>query len=491
LPLDHNQVKEIIHHIADINAGMCSITETQIEEEEHDHMREVLVGLMTMHEDLQYENKIRAESQEALATINKALRIEKDKLLETRISKEYSTKRIHDATEAVMAIGGRNFENKMEVSPEGDEFDGLAIGLNMLSEELEASTISIDYLNDILDSQSDILIVTDDKGDVKFHNTAATKKLGKIYGQTIFHIIQTLRPKIDIHLLEKKFSTLLSEKSKDKRFKILIKSIIGEELPLDISISIMRYTKGVIIVGRNMSERIRSENERRKLVSQLYTANSELKEMMYILSHDLKAPLRGVSTLSDWIYEDLQGKVDETTNKNLILLSNRVKKMYSLLEGILSYSKIGNNVYNKEEINLSYLIRELFDTLENKNNIKIIFDTELPIIHNYKTQFIQLFQNLISNGIKYIDKPEGKINIGHTEKSNFWQFYVQDNGPGINIKNHEKIFKIFQTLQKSESFENSGIGLSIVKKIVSQNNGKIWVESELTKGTTFFFTIQK
>ncbi|MDH5366824.1 MAG: ATP-binding protein [Cyclobacteriaceae bacterium] len=491
MKLDQSQVKKIIEHIADINAGECNITNNQVEQENNILMRDVLAGLLVMHEDLKHENTQRKNAQNKLSELNEILLLEKNKLLETRISKEYSSKRIKDAIRLVMLIGARNFSEKMSVSSEGDEFDGLAVGLNMLGEELESSSISIDYLNDVLDSVTEVLMVTDNKGQIILFNTAAKYNFGNIDGKKVIEAFNSFQPEINSILEEKALIKLILEKQKVKRFEIIVNNIKGESIPLEISISPMKNNKGLVIIGRNISERKYAEKEREKLLSQLYNSNDELKEMMYIVSHDLKAPLRGISTLSDWIIEDLEGKVDESVNENLIRLSNRVTKMYHLLEGILGYSKIGNEFSRKEEFDLNQLIHELIETLENKNNVKIIFDTSLPTLNASKIHFIQLFQNLISNAIKYIDKPEGRINIGCSEKPQFWQFYVKDNGCGIEKKQHEKIFKIFQTLHKTESFENTGIGLSIVKKIVTQNNGEVWIESELTKGTTFFFTIQK
>ena len=124
-------------------------------------------------------------------------------------------------------------------------------------------------------------------------------------------------------------------------------------------------------------------------------------------------------------------------------------------------------------------------------NIEITIEDDLPTIICETTQIMQLFQNLLSNAVKYIDKPEGKIRIGCAEQEGFWKFSVADNGPGIEQKHYDRIFKLFQTLAPREGVESTGIGLSIVKKIAELNGGKAWLESEIGKGSTFFFTLQK
>jgi signal transduction histidine kinase len=124
-------------------------------------------------------------------------------------------------------------------------------------------------------------------------------------------------------------------------------------------------------------------------------------------------------------------------------------------------------------------------------NIEITVEDKLPVLMCEKTQIVQIFQNLINNAIKYMDKPIGQIKVNCTEEDYFWKFGVTDNGPGIHHRHTEKIFKIFQTLSPRDGIESTGIGLSIVKKLVELNNGRVWVESDVGQGSTFFFTLPK
>ncbi|MEO0293163.1 MAG: two-component regulator propeller domain-containing protein [candidate division WOR-3 bacterium] len=228
----------------------------------------------------------------------------------------------------------------------------------------------------------------------------------------------------------------------------------------------------------------------RELEKKVAERTKELESFAYIVSHDLKAPLRSINQLSEWIIEDYYEKLDEKGKENLKLLKDRTLRMNNMIQGILEYSRIGRTEGEVEKVDLNSLVKETIEILSPPKNIKIKIENKLPIYMADRTRLIQIFQNLLSNAIKYIDKPKGIIKIGCTEEKNYWKFSISDNGPGIDKKYHEKIFEIFQTLGNKKE-ESTGIGLTIVKKIVELYKGKIWVESKLGKGTTFFFTLPK
>ena len=145
----------------------------------------------------------------------------------------------------------------------------------------------------------------------------------------------------------------------------------------------------------------------------------------------------------------------------------------------------------KVKVNLKDLVAEVIDTLAPPENIEITVENELPEIACEEIRITQIFQNLLSNAVKYMDKPQGRIKIACAEENGFWRFSVADNGPGIEEKNFERIFRIFQTLSPRDEFESTGVGLTVVKKIVELYGGNIWVESNLGEGSTFFFTLPK
>lgn len=228
--------------------------------------------------------------------------------------------------------------------------------------------------------------------------------------------------------------------------------------------------------------------QQQSLLYDLETQNQELSDYAHMVSHDLKSPLRSIDSLTSWLREDYQTVLDKDGNNTLTLIRDNVEKMDTLINGILNYSTIAKNKIEFYDVDLDNLIFELLKSIDRPSQITI-FSQELPIVRGDKSRLQQLFQNLIDNAIKYNDKSKGKIEIGYEDKDDYWQFFVSDNGKGIEKSYFEKIFKTFEKLENNTS--STGIGLSIVKKVVELYGGKVWLESEIDKGTTFYFTLKK
>jgi signal transduction histidine kinase len=238
-----------------------------------------------------------------------------------------------------------------------------------------------------------------------------------------------------------------------------------------------------------IAERQRAEKALLRASQDLEIANTELKDFAYIVSHDLKAPLRAVSQLVGWLAADYAHAFDDEGKENLGLLLNRVTRMHNLIDSILHYSRLGRTRDEMTEVDLNRLVSEVIDMVSPPPHITVTVEDRLPIVRCEETRIQELFQNLLDNAIKYMDKPDGQIRIGCLQKDSHWQCRVSDNGPGIEEKYHEKIFQIFQTLQSRDEMESTGIGLTVVKKIVELHGGEVWIESRLGSGTTFFFTL--
>ncbi|MEN8262339.1 MAG: PAS domain S-box protein [Nitrospirota bacterium] len=234
-----------------------------------------------------------------------------------------------------------------------------------------------------------------------------------------------------------------------------------------------------------------AEERKTQLLKEVKSVNKELREFIYVVSHDLKSPLRAIGSLTNWISNDYANKLGKEGKEQLQLLVKRVMRMYALIEGILAYSKIEHVKEKKVKVNINELLEEVIDMTAPPENIKITFENELPSILCEKTRIMQVFQNLLSNAVGYMDKPQGLIKIGCIEDNSSWRFSIADNGPGIEEKYFEKIFKIFQTLSPPDKQEDTGVGLTIVKKIITMYGGKIWVKSKVGQGSTFFFTLPK
>jgi signal transduction histidine kinase len=247
-----------------------------------------------------------------------------------------------------------------------------------------------------------------------------------------------------------------------------------------------------IAARRQMEQALAKANEHLgETVRDLRRSNKELQDFAYVAAHDLRAPLRGIGTLADWIASDYADKFDEPGRQQLRLLKGRVTRLTDLINGILHYSEIGRVATRRELVDLNLLLPETISLLDPPPHVHVAVCGSLPSVVCEKVRLGQVFHNLIDNAIKYMDKPQGRVEIGCREDEGSWRFRVTDNGPGIEEKYFEKIFQMFQTLAPRDQRESTGIGLPIVKKIVELFGGRVWVESKPGEGATFFFTLPK
>lgn len=235
--------------------------------------------------------------------------------------------------------------------------------------------------------------------------------------------------------------------------------------------------------------REKAEREKEQVLKDLQKSNQELNDFAHVVSHDLKSPLRSMNTLVNWIKEDNKDFATEEINKNFDILLKRIDRMDLMINGILNYASIDKVGIVNKKIELQVIVDDILDSIHIPDHFSVTVKHKLPIVKGDSYKYIQLFQNLISNAVKYSDKEQGVIEIGCISKGKFWQFHVTDNGIGIPEKYQEKVFQIFQVLQESD--DSTGVGLSIVKKVVDFYNGKVWVESKVGEGTTFYFTLPK
>jgi PAS domain S-box-containing protein len=214
--------------------------------------------------------------------------------------------------------------------------------------------------------------------------------------------------------------------------------------------------------------------------------NQELDRFVYIVSHDLKAPLRGIANLTEWIEDDLGGQLPTENQKLLALMRAQVNRMDAMINGLLEYSKAGRVELTIESIDISALLAEILNFIEVPPGFKIKIDTQVTTLRTRRILLYQVLLNLISNAIKHHDRPDGQLEIGVYDLGDRYEFWVQDDGPGIPPEHRERIFEIFQTLKSSN--ESTGIGLSIVKKIVEAEGGTVEITSEVDVGSKFRFT---
>ncbi len=338
-----------------------------------------------------------------------------------------------------------------------------------------------DCINNVIKNMIDFLVVADPNGKINTTNEAALNLLGynrdELLNMTLENIISDEF---------KEESKTLIAKDQLTNYEVSLRSKDGQDIPVLLSGSVIRDKKSNVTA---MVYTAKDITERRKAQQQLQNVSLELKKFAYVVSHDLKAPLRGIGTLAEWISTDYTDKLDNEGKENLKLLMERVDRMQNLIDGVLQYSRIGRIEEEKVVVDLNKFVPEIIDSVAPPKNITITVENQLPEIECSRTRILQVFQNLLSNAVKYIDKPQGWIKIGCVEENNFWKFNITDNGCGIREENFERIFQLFQIVKPIDGSKSIGVGLTLVKKIIALYEGKIWVQSKISEGTTFFFTL--
>lgn len=238
--------------------------------------------------------------------------------------------------------------------------------------------------------------------------------------------------------------------------------------------------------AQDITQRKESENQLLEYAQTLEKTNKELDQFAYVVSHDLKAPLRAINNLSVWIQEDIEDSLTDETREQFGMLRGRVHRLEGLINGILDYSRAGRVKAEKKTIDVRGMVDEIIHSISIPDNYKIHIG-DIPTIYSEEVALSQVFSNFISNAVKYNDSDMPEISITCEDIGVFYQFSVADNGSGIEEKFHDRVFKIFQTLQARDTIESTGVGLAIVKKIVEESGGEVWVESKLGEGANFIF----
>lgn len=246
---------------------------------------------------------------------------------------------------------------------------------------------------------------------------------------------------------------------------------------------------GAVVTHETITERRRLEQQRAGLIAELQAANRELSDFAYVVSHDLKAPLRGISSLASWLISDFSDKLGDEGRGHVELIASRVKRLSVLIDAILAYSRAGRGREERATVALGPLVSNAIDLLAPPPHISVEVVGELPALTIEAVKAQQVFQNLLSNAIDFMDKPAGRVVVACVREGADWHFTVADNGPGIEPRHFERVFQLFQTLASRDELERTGVGLALVKKIVELEGGQVWIESIVGAGATFHFTL--
>ncbi|MEX1188643.1 MAG: PAS domain-containing protein [Bacteroidia bacterium] len=346
----------------------------------------------------------------------------------------------------------------------------------------------------LVQNSSDIITILNPTAEVLYESPAFYRAFGfkenEIVGKSAFDFIHAE----DIESVKNAFTKLILDASSSISVTFRFRKKDGNYIYLEaIGNNLLDAPgiNGIVINSRDVSERFESETQLKAYASSLEKINKELDQFAYIVSHDLKAPLRAINNLAEWIAEDLETMMDDGTKKNISLLKGRIGRMEALINGILQYSRAGRLKAEIIPIPMNDFVSDIISNLSPPENFVVQIQENMPTVEAEKVALDQVFSNFISNAIKYNSNENPIINIGYEDKGLLHCFFVEDNGPGISSDFHEKVFAIFQTLQARDSIESTGVGLAIVKKIVEEKGGNVWLESEEGHGAKFIFTFPK
>ena len=268
----------------------------------------------------------------------------------------------------------------------------------------------------------------------------------------------------------------------------------GSEFPIEIILSPLESAEGILVTAaiRDISVRKKSDEHLVKTVWELKRSNDELQQFAYVSSHDLQEPLRMVSSYTQLLAKRYKGRLDSDADEFIAFAVDGCNRMQGLIQDLLAYSRAGANGKALREISgenaLKVALTNLRTTVEQSG--AVVTHDALPVIATDETQLTQVFQNLVGNAIKYRRAESPEVHVAASKNgSNEWVFSVRDNGLGIDPQYFDRIFILFQRLHGREDFEGTGIGLAICKKIVERLGGRIWVESQPEKGSTFYFAL--
>ncbi|MEZ6047398.1 MAG: ATP-binding protein [Planctomycetaceae bacterium] len=267
----------------------------------------------------------------------------------------------------------------------------------------------------------------------------------------------------------------------------------GNSFPVEVALTPIETSSGLHILVSivDISERIHFEEVLTKTNQALKESNEELKQFAYVASHDLQTPLRSISGFAHFLKEDYGNLLDDKANEYIERIITSCERQRVLINDLLTYSRLENRKSSIQKSDLN----QLFDEVKKSISLTIeekkaqVFREELPVVEGDSSQLYQLLQNLIENGLKYNQQPQPIVSMTATREKENWLFTITDNGIGISLEYHNRIFEIFRRLHTQEEYSGSGIGLAICRKIVQRHHGKIWVESIPGEGSKFHFTL--
>jgi PAS domain S-box-containing protein len=367
------------------------------------------------------------------------------------------------------------------------EIADIASTFNRLSAWLSSTTVSRDYVDNILSSITEGIVTIDRDGKITTINSAVKQMFGYDHSQLIGQSIPFL-------LTNKGQEAYLTQLNDQQFGELEGRRLDGSTFPIEFVITALTSDeeKSTVCTMHDITQRKIIEQKIELQTQELEKTNSDLERFVFVASHDLKAPLRGIDSLVGWIVEDLEELdivLPKDTEGNLRMLSGRVRRMENLLDGLLEYARLGNNNTEVESVDVRELVLNVVDLLSLPEGFRIEIPDKMPVFKTEKVSLEQVFRNLIGNAVKHHDLDNGLVVISVTKNDDLYHFSLEDDGAGIAPEFHDKIFIMFQTLKPRDQVEGSGMGLAMVKKEVDLHGGTVGVESVPgERGSKFHFS---
>lgn len=342
----------------------------------------------------------------------------------------------------------------------------------------------------ILDALPQGLFFLDNEFRLSYANRACLELIGSGRFPAEGLAFVELFPEEEKGAVAERLVNLGAGRTSEESFTITLRQSEGRWAWVEVRVVPMKgCDAGLAFAGglQDLSRLREAHGKQEELSRGLASAVRELKEFVSIVSHDLKAPLRGISSLAGWIRDDFADRLGEEGRENLDLLVSRVQRMYAMIEGLQRYSKVTSLRETRVEVDLDTLVAETVNRLSPPDGVRILMETGLPTLLCERTRLAEVFLSLVGNALKAVEEKGGEIRIGSRREENRWRFWVKDNGRGVPPEHQERIFKLFQKVSPED--EGLGVGLTLARKIVEMDGGELWVESVPGEGAVFSFTL--
>jgi len=465
-------------------------------------IKEILAALLMFAKGDNSEQLKISDNHDEIDSIMMAVNSLRESVREKDLEMEERKNKTKVLIELLHKYSALDFSERAVISKNGDEIDSIAAGLNAVIDEwqskLEKTEESVEKIRTIFKHAPDAIIVINSRGVVEQWNPAAEEIFGWSEDEVMSKPIHTII--IPENYREKHLNGMnrFLKTGKSSVTKLQLKSLRknNKEIDVELTISYAMVKGEYLFIGflRDISKKIKAEQEIGKRTIQLETANKELEEFAYTVSHDLRGPLRTLEGFSKLLFDKYNERLDSDATRWLNFINKNALKMDLIINDLLEFSIISRQEIILDQFDTKSLIDGVMkECLSSYKKIKVEpkVDIEFPTTYGDRSSLRKVWQHLINNALKFSSKKDVvKLEIQVKRAGNAIIYSIEDNGTGFNMEHSDKIFGVFERLHKESEFEGNGIGLAIVSKIIEKHNGKIWIESKVGGGTKFYFELE-